>query len=243
MIHNFNKSGAEYTFDSLNNTNISNFDWFMGSLNGGNWEPETFNTFHSVQDKNKSALDIGGWIGPTAIWLSQHFKSVVVVEADNIALCALKKNLETSNCNNVTIIDKPIYSESGLNLWFGVNGFRSGGLGESTSQLRVEKKNNDAALTTISLSDILDEMGRENLGFIKVDIEGGEEHIIPQLFTEASKIECPIWLSFHVSWWNDMNVERYLDYFKMSTVDTDILINTLKNTPICDILFEFKNHE
>ena len=240
MIHKFNKWDADYCFDSANNKDIPNFDWFMKSLSSGNWERNTFTTFKSVSDSNKQALDIGGWIGPTAIWLAQYFKSITVVEADRVALGALKKNLETSNCSNVTIIDQPIYGKSGVKLWFGANGFRSGELGESTSQLRLDAKPTDIQMTTISLSDILDGMGRDDVGFIKVDIEGGEESIIPALFEEASEMGCPIWLSFHVSWWNDTNPERFKEWFRMSSnVDVDKLMTTLASTPMCDVLFEF----
>jgi FkbM family methyltransferase len=241
MIYNFNKHGVEYIFDSENNLDIPNFKWFMNVLNDGEWENNTFTIFKSVADKTKWALDIGGWIGPTAIWLSNNFKSVVVVEADRIAISALKMNLKTSNCKNVSIIDRPIYDKSGVDLWFGGNEFRNAGLGESTSQLKTKGTFDDQLMTTISLSDILDKFGREDLGFIKVDIEGGEEAIIPHLFTEASMLKVPIWLSFHISWWTDKNVERYLDYFKMATnINSDSLIAILKNTTMCDVLFEFK---
>lgn len=239
-MYNFNIWDASYSFNPENNKDIPNFEWFMQVLSNGKWERKTFETFKEVCDSNKLALDIGGWIGPTAIWLSQHFKEVTVVEADKAALYALNKNLETSNCHNVKVIDKPIYSESGVELWFGANGFRGGSLGESTSQLRLEGKPNDSAMTTISLSDILDGMGRKDVGFIKVDIEGGEESIIPTLFEEASKIGCPIWLSFHVSWWNDTNPERFKKWFKLSSnIDTDELISTLYRSPMCDVLFRF----
>ena len=240
MKYNFNKAGADYSFWSENNRDITNFEWFMKALSVGGWESDTFSTFLSVKDKNKWALDIGGWIGPTAIWLSQHFESVVIVEADPVALSALKLNLKTSNCNNCLILERPIHSESGKQLWFGANGFRSGELGESTSQLRLEGKSTDIPMTTISIKDILDEKGREDLGFIKVDIEGGEESIIPALFEEASEIGSPIWLSFHVSWWRDKNPERFREWFKMSNnVDVDELMKKLEQTPMCDVLFRF----
>jgi FkbM family methyltransferase len=240
MIHTFNRAGASYCFDSENNKEIPNFEWFMQAIKLGDWESNTFTTFLSVKDPNKWALDIGGWIGPTAIWLSQNFKSVVVVEADGVALSALKANLKTSNCNNCLIIDKPIYSESGKQLWFGTNGFRAGKLGESTSQLRVAGKATDIPITTISIKDILDEKGREDLAFIKVDIEGGEEFIIPALFEEASEIGSPIWLSFHISWWHDKNIERFKEWFRMSSnVDANELIKKLEQNPMCDVLFKF----
>ena len=239
-MHNFNLWDANYSFDPENNKDIPNFEWFMQALSNGKWEQNTFATFKKVSDNNKSALDIGGWIGPTAIWLAQHFKEVTIVEADKNALAALKKNLETSNCHNIKIIDQPIWSESGAKLWFGANGFRGGSLGESTSQLRQEGLVNDDIMTTISLSDILDQMGRENVGFIKVDIEGGEEAIIPSLFEEAHKIGSPVWLSFHTSWWQDSNLERFRPYFELATnQDAEELMDHLNRKPMCDVLFLF----
>ena len=239
-MYSFNLWDANYSFDPENNKEIPNFEWFMQVLSNGKWEQQTFAVFKEVSDNNKLALDIGGWIGPTAIWLAQHFKEVTIVEADKNALAALKKNLKTSKCRNVKIIDQPIWSESGAKLWFGANAFRRGSLGESTSQLRQEGLADDYEITTISLSDILDQMDREQVGFIKVDIEGGEEAIIPALFEEAHKMGSPVWLSFHISWWKDTNLERFRPYFELATnYDTDALITLLKDRPNSDLLFLF----
>lgn len=229
--------GVNYTFDPNNNKEITNYRWFMNSLSAGNWENDTYAVFNQVKDLNKTAIDIGGWIGPTAIWLSHNFKNVVVVEADRVALNALKGNLVSSNCNNVKIIDRPIYSESNIDLFFGGNANREANLGDSTSQLKDGITNvEDYKVLTISLEDILKDTNE--VSFIKVDIEGGEEHIIPELFKTCSENGYSLWISFHYSWWGNPDLDRFEEYFSLSTNQKNIS-EYIKNHPFGSLFIEF----
>ncbi len=37
------------------------------------WENDTFEVFEKVKNQEGIAIDIGAWIGTTAIWLSKNF--------------------------------------------------------------------------------------------------------------------------------------------------------------------------
>jgi len=236
-MNNFSIHGVDYSFDPSKNSQIVNYQWFMGALSSGNWENDTYSVFDIVKDPTKTAIDIGGWIGPTAIWLSKHFKEVVIVEADKVALSALKANLESSNCNNVKVIDRPIYSESNVKLFFGSNTNRAADLGDSTSQLKNESTNTeDSEVLTISLSDILKET--KDVSFIKVDIEGGEEHIIPELFETCSKHNISLWISFHYDWWKDPNIDRFAKWFSLATNEKNIT-EFVKKQPFGSLFLTF----
>ena len=236
-MNNFSIYGVDYSFDPSNNSKIVNYDWFMDTLSKGDWEHDTFRVFDMVKDSNKTAIDIGAWIGPTVIWLSKNFKNVITVEADKVALEALKGNLKSSNCDNVTIIENAIYSESNVKLFFGSNTNITAELGDSTSQLKNESTNTqDSEVLTITLSDIL--KNPEDVSFIKVDIEGGEEHIIPELFETCSKYNYSLWFSFHYPWWKDSNIERFEKYFALAKNEENI-IEFLNNYPFGTILLKF----
>lgn len=229
--------GVNYTFDPNNNKEVVNYRWFMDSLSAGNWENDTYVVFNQVKDLNKTAIDVGGWIGPTAIWLSNNFKKVIVVEADRIALNALKGNLKSSNCENVKIIDRPIYSESNLELFFGGNTSRQANLGDSTSQLKKAVTNTeDYKVLTIKLSDILKEAN--DVSFIKIDIEGSEEHIIPELFSICGENCYNLWISFHYTWWENSDLERFEEYFALATNKKDIS-GYIKNNPFGSLFLKF----
>ena len=236
-MNNFTIHGVDYSFDPSKNSQIVNYQWFMDALSTGKWENDTYSVFDIVKDPTKTALDIGAWIGPTAIWLSKNFKEVIAVEADKIALKALKANLKSSKCKNVKVIERPIYSESNIELFFGSNANRAANLGDSTSQLKSKSTNKeDSSVLTITLSDILKEV--KDVSFIKVDIEGGEEHIIPELFETCSKYNISLWISFHYTWWKDSNIDRFEKSFSLATNEKNIA-EFVKKQPFGSLFLTF----
>jgi FkbM family methyltransferase len=236
-MNNFTIHGVDYSFDPSKNLEIVNYQWFITALSSGGWENDTYNAFDMVKDPQKTAIDIGAWIGPTSIWLSKHFNKVIAVEPDRVALKSLKANLKLSNCKNVKIIERPIYSESNVKLFFGSNVNIAAQLGDSTSQLKNESTSGeDTEALTVTLGDILKDAN--NVSFIKIDIEGGEEHIIPELFETCSTLGISLWISFHYDWWKDSNIERFEKYFALAKNEINI-IEFIKNNPFGSIFLTF----
>lgn len=205
----FTVNNVHYTFDDEQNKIIPNYDWFVNYFRTGEWEKDTFEIFDGVKDSNKVAVDIGAWIGATSIWLSKNFKKVISVEADKNALTVLKSNLKNNNCENVVVIDKAVHNNSSDKLFFGKNLNRLGeGHGDSTSQGRVNKTNDDDYLVnTITISDIL--KLNSDISFMKIDIEGAEEAILEDLFILSAENNLKIWISFHYDWWAVKNIDRF----------------------------------
>lgn len=237
-MNNFLIHGVDYSFDPSKNSEIANYQWFMHALSTGSWENDTFAVFNNVKDFTKTAIDIGAWIGPTSIWLSKHFNNVIAVEPDKVALKSLKANLKSSNCdNNVTIIERPIYSKSNVKLFFGNNVNIAAELGDSTSQLKNQLTNEkDFETLTLTLGDILKDA--KDVSFIKLDIEGGEEHIIPELFETCSKQNISLWISFHYTWWKDSNIDRFEKYFSLAKNEKNIA-EFVKKYPFGSIFLTF----
>jgi beta-1,4-mannosyl-glycoprotein beta-1,4-N-acetylglucosaminyltransferase len=48
-----------------------------------------------------------------------------------------------------------------------------------------------------------------NISLIKVDIEGGEEYILDDLFSFYFIYKIPMYISFHYDWWKDKNLNRF----------------------------------
>jgi hypothetical protein len=46
-----------------------------------------------------------------------------------------------------------------------------------------------------------------------VDIEGGEEAILEELFKYAKRYRWKLLVSFHYDWWVDKNIDRYSEVF------------------------------
>lgn len=205
----FNKYGVNYKFVDTSVPTIHN--WLRDNFD--RWEPFTFEVFQRVAKKDKIAVDIGAWIGLTPIWLCKHFDSVLCVEGDMKSKISLEANLKASDCSNYTIFPYPIYKERGR-FYFGPNNFLQGAcLNDSTSQLKEKWTHpDDYVIDTITLKDIITEP--EKVGFIKVDIEGGEEDILEELYSFCEKYKIPMLLSFHTYWWKNINLSRFAHLFK-----------------------------
>lgn len=191
----FKLNGVNFSFSEEDNKKISNFNWFVDFLKQGNWEEFTFEIFEKCSDPKKIALDIGAWIGATSIWLSKNFSEVYSFEPDPVAFESLRKNLSLNKCNNVLPIDKALY-HSKTKLGFGLNPeFEHEGLGASTSQIKESEFGMSVETTTfLELSKLIP---FDQVGFVKVDIEGAEEFIIEDLFKFASIHKWDILMEIH----------------------------------------------
>jgi len=237
------KEGVHYTFaDTTEQSWIH--DWLVRSF--PHWEPNTFKTFRQVVNPEKIAIDIGAWIGLTAVWLCKHFKHVVCVDADKKSVASLEKNLHASNCTNFNIVNNAVY-ETRTKLTFCANNYLPhAAQNDSTSQLKaVATKPDDYIVSTITLKDIFNTYDPSNIGFVKIDIEGGEEHILQQLFTLCASSKIPFLISFHIDWWNDKDVMRFAHLFKLGTVQSDALesiadpVAYLKTNPFGSLFVSF----
>jgi FkbM family methyltransferase len=208
--HTFERYGVQFKFDDNENSTVPSFGWYMGVLSNGIWETDTFEIFDKVKDKNKIAIDIGGWIGSTSIWLSKHFEKVIVVEADKNALVAMKNNLIRNDCNNVDVVEKALYNQSSNEVIFGHNQHANSSLGDSMSQTKeVSNSIQDYKVETITLESLISDYPKDKISFLKIDIEGGEEKIFEDLVDLGNLYGWKVWLSFHYGWWEDKNIHRF----------------------------------
>jgi FkbM family methyltransferase len=197
------------------------------------WENDTFNVFDTYLRKDKIFIDIGGWIGTTAMYGCRKSKHVYVVEADNKSFSDLQINCST-NCTNYTLIQRAIYNEDNVSMVFGKNKHLSNSkLNDSTSQLYTEipSDSNDYYYTeTITLRTLLKDINPDDISLIKVDIEGGEEHILQDLYYYHSEHKLKVYVSFHYSWWTDKNLDR----FSFLTPEQKV---SIRKDPFISILF------
>jgi len=218
------KAGVIYKFDDLSETHAKDF---LLKTFPTTWENNTFNVFLHVAACNskKVAIDIGAYIGLTAVWLCKRFSHTICVEADKKSVSSLEKNLRASDCSNYSIIDKPIYATH-QKMYFGANNFISHAVqNDSTSQLKSEKsKSDDYEVESVIFNDVVAGVDPRNIGFIKVDIEGGEEAIFEQIFVFARTNKIPLFVSFHIPWWKNKDVSRFNHLFVTSKIYQDTLL-------------------
>jgi FkbM family methyltransferase len=198
------------------------------------WEPELHNVMDRFLQKDKVFIDIGGWIGTSCIYGSLSSKHVYVVEADPLSFNDMVRNCSL-NSRNITCIDRAILDKSDTDVFFGKNRFGGSSLNESTSQVYSSNDSTDDCVTvkTINMQDLISRYNIDltNVSLIKVDIEGGEECILNDLYRIHEQYRIPMYISFHVKWWRDTNIDR----FPFLTSEQK---SHLQNDPFASILFE-----
>lgn len=164
-------------------------DYNFWSKQYAGWEPATFRILDKYLSKEKDYLDIGAWVGPTAIYGSFLSGSVVAVEPDPIAFKILNKNISLNNIKNIKTINKAVSKLEHASLkscsFYGDSMSRTSD--DLTSGLSVQ---------TIGI-DRLMEMG--NYSLIKIDIEGHEFDLIPSYKEIINDLKIPIYVSLHSS--------------------------------------------
>jgi FkbM family methyltransferase len=201
------------------------------------WEGDTFVVFDKYLDKNKVFVDIGGWIGTTCMYASRKSKHVYCVEADNKSFNDMELNCKLNCENNYTLINNAIYNIDNCNVKFGRNIFRGGSkMNDSTSHIYSDNvtSNEFYTIKTITISSIIKTFNIEpsNISLIKIDIEGGEEYILDELYHIYTEYKVPLLISFHVDWWKNKNLDR----FKILTQDHK---EQIKNNRFISLVFDF----
>lgn len=221
-------------------------EWYKN--NYLNWESDTFDIINKFTSNDKILIDIGSWIGVLSIPYSFNFSKVIAVEADRDSILDLKKIIEKNNITNIDIIEKAIYSKSNEKVHFGSSNFRADlpGLNQSTSHINYNTiKQDDYLIDTISLLDIVNPV-LDAVGFIKVDIEGGEGNILDDV-TTILEYNIPILISFHFPWIQDQEkVKIFSTFINMKNISYyDSFLNKISvsvyeyilHNNFCSILF------
>jgi FkbM family methyltransferase len=200
------------------------------------WESDTFKVFDKLLNPNKIFIDIGAWIGTTCIYGSKKSKYVYAIEADNKSFTDLCKNIKL-NSENIMPINRAIFNVDDQEITFGKNKFLGNSkLNDSTSQIYLNSDVVTAdtySVKTISISRLLNMYSilPSDVSLIKVDIEGSEEYILDQLYQLHSEASVPLYISFHYSWWNDKNLDRFafLSTYQKKQIYSNPFISILFN--------------
>ena len=215
--------------------NESNENLYFWENIYSSWEDETFQVFDKYLSQDKYFIDIGGWIGTTAMYGSRKSKHVYVIEADNKSFNDMNFNLKINCINNYTLINKVIFNIDVIKIKFGKNIYlETSKMNDSTSHIYSDDITTDEfyLAETITIGNIIQNynINISEISLIKVDIEGGEENILDELFDLKIKYNIPLYISFHYTWWKDKNLDR----FSYLSLDNK---NLILEYPFISILF------
>jgi FkbM family methyltransferase len=184
---------------------------FWNQFEKETWEKTTLDIFDANIHANSCFLDIGSWMGPTALYAAQSAKHVICIEADPIAYQELQENIDLNPSlrQKITTINKAI-SPTEENVRMGARHTQ----GDSMSSIIFSSDTNFWEISSITPQQIFSNIiGRYDHYFIKIDIEGGEYSLMPHLRKLTELPNNIFFISLHPKF-----VERnsFLRFFKMS---------------------------
>ena len=179
-----------------------NNDEFWKLVSDDIWEPETFRIFERFIDKTCVYLDIGCWIGPTALYAAQLAKHTYAFEPDPVAFEILSENLarnaDAAWAPRLEVSKAAIARDEGT---IQIGSRTSGG--DSTSSSLFAELATHWSVPAITLESLMrDKALWEERIFIKIDIEGGEYELIPSIGDVLGRCNVVLFLSLHPGFLN-----------------------------------------
>ena len=182
-VHRIEKRALPISFNVDEQTRLF---WTLYANN--RWENFTFEIFDRFIDSDSDYLDIGAWIGPTALYGASRAKNAYAFEPDKLAF----EKLNTNRQLNPQLQEKLHIFNFGIGECTQKVKFFVGEGATSTSSI-VSNKYNEKAFYHVDFFDIRTVFADknievENLNFIKIDIEGGEYKILPSIIDYFSEL-------------------------------------------------------
>jgi FkbM family methyltransferase len=186
------KNGHRFTVD------ISDVGVYWKHMESGEWEPYTYNIMDKYVTKDTTYIDLGAWIGVTALYAAKLCNVCYALEPDHVAYAQLIKNISASNITNIVALNEAILNYNGtLTL-----GNENPKLGNSIS--RIGESNNIFQVKCSTLDTFVSKYNLNNPMFIKMDVEAAEEFILKDTaFFE--KWHPTLYLSIHQQWFKNFN--------------------------------------
>lgn len=218
-----NKLGYTY------NVKEDKYAGFWNLLNNNGWESGLFHILKNNLTKDSIYIDIGSWIGPTVLFASQLSNNCYAIEPDEVAFDTMKENISLNKVN-ISINNMAIMDYDGE-----VSLGTCGEKGDSMSSVLFDKKSNKVKCNT--LNTFITHHKLEKVDFIKIDTEGAESIILPNIKELIILLGYPcINLSIHQKLFKQRNedVENVLSFCSLYDISSEQIMS-IKNNDFFDI--------
>lgn len=167
---------------------------FWDKVERGLWEPETLALIDAQVAPGTTFLDLGAWVGPTALYAAAHGARVVALEADPVALSQLRRNLAANPelARRIEVLERAVHAVEGR-IKFGARRKP----GDSMSSVLVGPGAVTWKAEAITPQALAGRLGASAGLFIKMDIEGGEYELLPAMGPLVDQPGCRVLVSFH----------------------------------------------
>jgi FkbM family methyltransferase len=151
-------------------------DYFWDSVDTGRWEPETLDAIHQIVSPGDRVIDVGAWVGVTALYAASLGGEVLAYEPDPRALAEMQASLGLNDGLSVSIQAVALGVEPGVAL------LRSRSLGDSMSSLvRSGRLTDSVEVECRGVEREVRERQFAQARLVKVDVEGYEFQLVPAM--------------------------------------------------------------
>jgi FkbM family methyltransferase len=167
---------------------------FWDRVEAGRWESGTLAVMRARVDPSTVFIDLGAWVGPTALYAAALGARVIAVEADPVALDQLRRNLGANPAlaRRVDIVPRAV-NATPEPVTLGARR-KPGDSMSSTVLADAPVRWRAAAITPAELGAMVRDGERR---FVKIDIEGGEYALLPRLGPLLDAPDSAVLVSFH----------------------------------------------
>lgn len=166
--------------------NIGDYIQYWIFMEGG-YEKELC-CFVAQNIKNKIFIDIGANVGSYSLSLCKHADHVYAFEASGSSCELLRENTERNGIKNVTVVQRAVFNTDGEKMQLRLSNDTAG-----NNSLFFNEGGVTEEVETLTLDTYVREKGIQDIGVIKVDVEGSELPVI-QGAAETIKSHRPILL-------------------------------------------------
>jgi FkbM family methyltransferase len=167
---------------------------FWDRVERGAWEPEALALLEREVAPGTTFLDLGAWVGPTALYAASLGARVIALEADPVALDQLRRNLAANPAlaARIEVLARAVHASEG-SVAFGARRKP----GDSMSSVLIAPGAVSWVAQTITPAALAARIGPAGRLFIKMDIEGGEYELLPAMRPLLERPDCRVLLSLH----------------------------------------------
>lgn len=167
---------------------------FWKHVNNDTWESSTYRAVASQTTPQTVFLDFGAWIGPISLFAAARGARVYSFEPDPVAASKLRENvaLNPELSQRITIVEKAVWPVSGQ-LTFGARHAQ----GDSMSSIHHKTSDVTWQVDVITPEEAAALVPADSPLFLKIDIEGAEYQVIPEMGDLLTRPKLAALVSFH----------------------------------------------
>ena len=207
----------EYPHRFENPDQVDNWDFWTVFETGG-WEPYLEGVLDAHLGPTLTMLDVGAWWGPVTLIAAQKCAWVVAVEPDAVARKRLNANLRLAG-QNANVYPVAVAAADGR-VRIGHRHDRR--FGDSMTSTIFDGDAVEVPAIALSTALAAASGNGHTIGMIKMDIEGGEEQVLPASKDVLRHYGAPLLLSTHAAIVD--NPARYLRTVTSALADFDVTV-------------------